>query len=115
MLAAPVPPGAKLTALMDCCHSGTALDLPFVYSAGKVVCGAGAANKQTAGEVILFSSCLDDQTAADSKNLSRVAFSGVLTFSFCKSILVLLHVLAGPIESLLCPLHVIIHHYCYLE
>lgn len=27
----PLPPGARLTALFDSCHSGTALDLPFVY------------------------------------------------------------------------------------
>jgi len=29
-----IPVGAKLTALMDCCHSGTGLDLPFVHSVG---------------------------------------------------------------------------------
>ncbi|RKP29398.1 hypothetical protein METBISCDRAFT_18769 [Metschnikowia bicuspidata] len=33
----PLPPGCKLTALFDCCHSGTALDLPFVYSTKGVV------------------------------------------------------------------------------
>ncbi|KAJ1656894.1 Ca(2+)-dependent cysteine protease [Dispira simplex] len=27
----PLPPGARLTAIFDSCHSGTALDLPFVY------------------------------------------------------------------------------------
>lgn len=33
----PLPPGCRLTALFDCCHSGTALDLPFVYSTKGVV------------------------------------------------------------------------------
>lgn len=33
----PLPPGCKLMALFDCCHSGTALDLPFVYSTKGVV------------------------------------------------------------------------------
>lgn len=33
----PLPPGCRLTALYDCCHSGTALDLPFVYSTKGVV------------------------------------------------------------------------------
>ncbi|CAE6500190.1 unnamed protein product [Rhizoctonia solani] len=33
----PLPPGCRLTALIDCSHSGTALDLPYVYtSRGKV-------------------------------------------------------------------------------
>ncbi|KAF9355175.1 Ca(2+)-dependent cysteine protease [Mortierella sp. AD094] len=28
----PLPPGCRLTAIMDCCHSGSALDLPYTYS-----------------------------------------------------------------------------------
>ena len=28
----PLRPGARLTAIFDSCHSGTALDLPYVYS-----------------------------------------------------------------------------------
>ena len=27
-----LPPGCRLTAIFDSCHSGTALDLPYVYS-----------------------------------------------------------------------------------
>lgn len=33
----PLPKGCRLTALYDSCHSGTALDLPFVYSTKGVV------------------------------------------------------------------------------
>lgn len=48
----PLPPGCKLTALYDSCHSGTALDLPYVYSTKGVVkepnlwkdAGSGALN-----------------------------------------------------------------------
>ncbi|CAG8513131.1 1060_t:CDS:2 [Funneliformis mosseae] len=33
----PLPPGVRLTAIFDSCHSGTALDLPYIYSTqGKV-------------------------------------------------------------------------------
>lgn len=32
-----LPPGCRLTALYDSCHSGTALDLPYVYSTKGVV------------------------------------------------------------------------------
>ncbi|PRT56019.1 Metacaspase-1 [Wickerhamiella sorbophila] len=33
----PLPPGCRLTAFFDSCHSGTALDLPYVYSTKGVV------------------------------------------------------------------------------
>lgn len=33
----PLPPGCRLTALFDSCHSGTALDLPYVYSTKGIV------------------------------------------------------------------------------
>lgn len=28
----PLPPGCRLTAVFDCCHSGSILDLPYMYS-----------------------------------------------------------------------------------
>lgn len=47
-----LPPGCRLTALYDSCHSGTALDLPYVYSTKGIVkepnllkdAGSGALN-----------------------------------------------------------------------
>ncbi|CAE6398707.1 unnamed protein product [Rhizoctonia solani] len=32
LIVRPLPPGCRLTALFDCSHSGTALDLPYVYT-----------------------------------------------------------------------------------
>jgi hypothetical protein len=85
ILAKPLPLGAKLTCVMDCCHSGTGLDLPYTYDAGRVVVEKRQLqNKMTVADVILFSGCQDNQTAADSK-VSGVA-SGVLSYALCKSI-----------------------------
>jgi len=83
-LAARVPNGCKLTCIMDCCHSGTGMDLPYEYKSGRVV--REARPKYINGDVVCFSGCLDSQTAADSKSLSKVVNSGVLTFTFVKSI-----------------------------
>ncbi|KAG5438297.1 hypothetical protein PCANB_002785 [Pneumocystis canis] len=32
ILVKPLPPGCRLTAIFDCCHSGSIMDLPFTYS-----------------------------------------------------------------------------------
>ncbi|KAL5351463.1 Ca(2+)-dependent cysteine protease [Pseudogymnoascus australis] len=32
VLVSPLPPGVRLTAIFDSCHSGSALDLPYIYS-----------------------------------------------------------------------------------
>lgn len=38
ILVKPLPPGCRLTAIFDCCHSGSVLDLPYEY----VTASAGA-------------------------------------------------------------------------
>ncbi|CDH54137.1 metacaspase [Lichtheimia corymbifera JMRC:FSU:9682] len=37
LMVAPLPAGVRLTAIFDSCHSGTALDLPYVYSTKGVI------------------------------------------------------------------------------
>eukprot|EP00406_Dinophysis_acuminata_P073410 CAMPEP_0179246836 /NCGR_PEP_ID=MMETSP0797-20121207/19299_1 /TAXON_ID=47934 /ORGANISM="Dinophysis acuminata, Strain DAEP01" /LENGTH=520 /DNA_ID=CAMNT_0020954437 /DNA_START=1 /DNA_END=1563 /DNA_ORIENTATION=- len=59
----PLPPGVKLTAVMDCCHSGTGLDLPYTWQYSN---WAEEDNPcHSAGDVILISGCQDEQTSSD--------------------------------------------------
>mmetsp|Transcript_33440 Transcript_33440/g.86914 ORF Transcript_33440/g.86914 Transcript_33440/m.86914 type:complete len:234 (-) Transcript_33440:886-1587(-) len=53
-LVATLPSGCRLTAVMDCCHSGTGLDLPFTHNAyGGVVMDDNPCH--SLGDVRLFS------------------------------------------------------------
>lgn len=80
-------PDTTLFVLMDCCFSGTILDLPYNYDTNnKLIVSKG--QKETLGQVILISGCRDDQTSADAfVNLDgKNTFSGAMTYSFLKSI-----------------------------
>jgi len=67
----PLPAGVRLTAVLDCCHSGSALDLP--YRAKHAADGDGLEVKRvgaqqapgTPAEVVMISGCKDSQTSAD--------------------------------------------------
>ncbi|TFK33161.1 caspase domain-containing protein [Crucibulum laeve] len=65
-----LPKGCRLTALFDSCHSGTVLDLPYIYSSsgrlkGSHVSSAARARNATPADVISWSGCKDGQTSAD--------------------------------------------------
>jgi len=64
-----LPPGVNLFCLMDCCHSGSGIDLPYVYKETGNTQKANFSQKSskhlTEGNVILISGCQDDQTSAD--------------------------------------------------
>ena len=40
LMVAPLPAGVSLVCVFDCCHSGTILDLPFIFSASEESCTA---------------------------------------------------------------------------
>merc|ERR1712232_1369201 len=89
----PLPNGARLTAIMDCCHSGTGLDLPFDYKLAKRSNGRYGGNNyvdgrwvedanpaHSRGDVVLFSGCEDSQTSADV--VGKHEAGGAMTQSF---------------------------------
>ncbi|XP_023552768.1 metacaspase-1-like [Cucurbita pepo subsp. pepo] len=90
----PLPYGAKLHAIVDSCHSGTMLDLPFLcrmdrngsYRWEDHRPPSGVYKGTNGGEVISFSGCDDNQTAADTQAMSKVTTTGAMTFSFIKAI-----------------------------
>jgi len=98
-----LPAGVKLTSLMDCCHSGTGMDLPYVHIPGAPMTtnkkekkqkkkkkgkkdkkkdkkkGAAAA-PAVVSDVVLFSGCRDDQTGADAFINGQA--TGAMTWAF---------------------------------
>ncbi|KAF3445621.1 hypothetical protein FNV43_RR10797 [Rhamnella rubrinervis] len=90
----PIPHGVKLHAIIDACHSGTVLDLPFLCRmnrSGQYVWEdhrprSGVWKGTSGGEVISFSGCDDDQTSADTSALSRITSTGAMTFCFIQAI-----------------------------
>jgi len=61
----PLPTGCRLTALFDSCHSGTVLDLPYIYQAnGRLkshAMNSQALAKYPRAHVVLFAGCSDLQ------------------------------------------------------
>ncbi|CAA0834511.1 Metacaspase-1 [Striga hermonthica] len=90
----PLPAGVKLHAIIDACHSGTVLDLPYVCRMDRSGRCAwedhrpptGTWKGTSGGEVISFSGCDDDQTSADTSALSKVTATGAMTFAFIQAI-----------------------------
>mmetsp|Transcript_21924 Transcript_21924/g.24490 ORF Transcript_21924/g.24490 Transcript_21924/m.24490 type:complete len:209 (-) Transcript_21924:84-710(-) len=101
LLVKPLPPVARLVSIMDCCHSGTGMDLPLVWkvdldptsSKKKIINAMRGLSKAfegtgkltfTAREAILFSGCKDDQTSADAE-FADGSQGGALTFAFMEA------------------------------
>lgn len=77
----------KIIMLMDCCHSGTIVDLKYNYTMDKkdscIVYGNCKDNKC---KVVMISGCLDKQTSADAyiKDNKSYEYQGAMTACFLK-------------------------------
>ncbi|KAJ1801830.1 Ca(2+)-dependent cysteine protease, partial [Coemansia sp. RSA 2598] len=99
----PLPRGARLTAIFDCCHSATALDLPFMYNhmgklknekaisfAGKGLMAAGNSylKGDIAGALKGLTKSLDIMMTGDQKleksRRTKSTMGDVIMFSGCK-------------------------------
>ncbi|KFK29002.1 hypothetical protein AALP_AA7G076600 [Arabis alpina] len=90
----PLPYGVKLHAIVDACHSGTVLDLPYLcrmdspgnYEWEDHRPPSGMWKGTSGGEVFSFTGCDDDQTSADTPQLSGGAWTGAMTYAFIQAI-----------------------------
>jgi hypothetical protein len=67
-LASRIPAGSKCLVILDCCHSGTAVDLRYKWNApaaGSVTYTEDQKYGKTNGEVLFLSGCRDTQVAMD--------------------------------------------------
>jgi len=79
----PLPNGSRLTAVMDSCHSGTGLDLPFkwTYRGWKEETNPHF----SPADVQLFSGCADDDCSADAGGMYQ-APGGAMTTALCEAL-----------------------------
>ncbi|OVA09160.1 zinc finger protein [Macleaya cordata] len=88
----PLPTGATLHAIIDSCHSGTILDLPFLCKMNQSGYywedhspPSGAYKGTSGGLALSFSACDDHQTSADTSALSGSTMTGAMTYSFIQA------------------------------
>jgi hypothetical protein len=92
LLVSKVPKGVKLFCILDCCHSGSGMDLKYTYAniANKDILDMVGRRNNINGNVILLSGCTDAQVSADSIelniNTNKIQQQGALTYGFLEVI-----------------------------
>ena len=87
-----IPEGCKMTCIFDSCHSGTIVDLRYNYvqSANQIVVKKEKQYKETAGDLVVFSGCKDNQTSSDSSETNSLTGSiqrqGAMTYAFIEAL-----------------------------
>lgn len=78
------PKGARLICVFDCCHSGSALDLPLRYTHSNTFVNENKIRYDDKDKfIIMISGCLDDQTSADAY---INGYKGALTWAFTNTL-----------------------------
>ena len=79
-----------LLSVMDCCHSGTSMDLPFLYNqiGGRIMMVQNNSTKYRSllgKKIYSLSGCRDDQTSADAYNVYSVLLNSDSKFQINNS------------------------------
>lgn len=80
-----IPKGAKLRAFFDACHSGSMLDLEYVWKNNEVFVKEHL-DEKLSSDILLISGCKDSQTSADTFNLQQKQSQGALTMMLIKAL-----------------------------
>lgn len=89
-------PKTRIFLLVDCCHSGTILDLPFTVGTSSAT--PNVTNRDIEQSIVVVSGCIDSQTAAETYDSKMQKFGGVLTSS-------LVHILSSDSKTGIFDLH----------
>ena len=81
LLVKELPKDCKLFSIIDACHSGTSLDLPYLYRTDEGI--KEQRPQEDICKVLKISGCRDEQTSADAYINGR--YQGALTFSFIRT------------------------------
>ena len=77
-----LPDSCRLFCLVDCCHSGTSMNLCYNYNFDKESIECDSDYGRAKAKVIKISGCLDNQVSYDCYNSSLKIFNGALTDAF---------------------------------
>ncbi len=80
-----LPLDCKLFVIMDCCHSGSNMDLPYCLNDGLVATRYNVDENEKLAKVIKLSGCLDAQVSMDYYNSKMGEFQGAFTNAFVMS------------------------------
>jgi metacaspase-1 len=80
-----LPKNITLVSLIDACHSGSALDLPYIYrSSTDTIDINPSVNTENIAKIVKISGCRDSQTSADAYIANK--YQGAMTYAFFKTL-----------------------------